>query len=49
MPIVVNSLFHLLMDLVENVLDLKKYWIVKRRILTVYQVIYKIHKAKSPQ
>lgn len=46
-PIVVSSLFHILMDLVENVLDTKKDLIVKRRIFTVYQVIYKIHKVKT--
>lgn len=46
-PIVISSLFHILLDLVENVLDTKKDLIVKRRILTVYQVIYKFHKAKS--
>ena len=46
-PIVVSSLFHLFMDLVENELDFKKDRIVKRRILSVYQVIFKFQKAKS--
>jgi len=46
-PIVVSSLFHILVDLIENVLDTKKNRIVKRRILSVYQVIFKFQKAKS--
>lgn len=46
-PIVVSSLFHILLDLVENILDTKKDRIIKRRIFTVYQVIYNFHKAKS--
>jgi len=46
-PIVGGSLFHLLLDFIENVLDKKKNMKVKRRILTVYQVKNKFHKTKS--